>query len=103
MRFPNEPPPWHSPWWGPVEWIVPMLVLVLLVGVAVWVILRVTSRPPASVVTSRPALDTAIDRARLRYASGEIDRDAFLQITQDLSVPGLVIGRPQDDPSAPPG
>jgi uncharacterized membrane protein len=102
MRFPNEPPTWHSPWWGPMEWIIPMLILVLLVGLAVWVILRVTSRPLASVATTRPALDTAIDRARLRYASGEIDREVFLQISQDLSAPGSAIGRP-DDPSAPSG
>lgn len=107
MRFPDRPPMWHHQWWSSPEWIFPMLILVLLLGVAVWAIIRMSDRNrlvPASAAKA-PGMDTAIEHARLRYAGGEIDRETFLQLSRDLTAPGEAAGEaaggPATDPTAP--
>jgi hypothetical protein len=105
MRFPNRPDMWHHPWWASFEWIIPMLMLALLVGLVVWTILRLSdrNRPVASSLPTPGGIDQAIVRARLRYAGGEIDRETFVQISHDLSPPGETAAGPETDPAAPAG
>jgi len=49
-----------------------------VIGLIVWGVARFTGQRPSDT-------DSAIDVARRRYASGEISRDEFEQIRQDLA------------------
>jgi len=62
------------------------LLVVLVVAAVRWFVGE--RRPPAtSANTGQSPIDDALAIARTRYARGEIDRDAFLRITEDLSTP----------------
>jgi uncharacterized membrane protein len=81
----------NHPWWGFIGWVVPMLLIVGLVAVAVWMVARTTrERPQAAVALPAappappPAGDAAMEHARRRYAQGEIGREEYLQIANDL-------------------
>jgi putative membrane protein len=88
-RF-NPPfdPRFHEPWWhGFLGWFIPFLIVVLLVGLAVWAILRVTGPGRLALASggtaTRPG-NGALDLVRARYARGEISRDEFIQLSADL-------------------
>jgi putative membrane protein len=76
----------HHGW----EWFgfVPLILWAVLIGVAIWAILRFTShRGPA--VTAGPTVppvrpDNALEEVRLRYARGEMSREEFVQRAADL-------------------
>jgi hypothetical protein len=59
----------------------------------VWAVLRLTSQGPARsggqplAVPPQGGVDAALQHARYRYARGEIDRDEFLLISNDLGAP----------------
>ena len=63
-----------------------LLVLVVL-AVAGLVVYLVRSRTPHTPAPATPATagNEALELARLRYARGEIDRDAFLQLSHNLA------------------
>ena len=52
-----------------------LLIWVLLIGLAVWVVWRLTSTRPAS--GSMPSGETAEDVLRRRFAAGEIDAEEY--------------------------
>ena len=89
-RFPPLEPRWSEPWWhGFLGWLVPVLFIALLAGLAVWAILRVTgpirlASGPAGAWTPTVGADSALDLVRTRYARGEISRDEFVQLSSDL-------------------
>jgi putative membrane protein len=94
---PYEGPMGHAPWWVPFQGIVPILLLIVLVAVVVWAVLRTTrQRPVTAMPAGAPRVDAALEHARMRYAQGEIDRDQFQRIAQDLS--GAEPGGPAADP-----
>jgi putative membrane protein len=68
--------------------LVPLILSAVLIGVAIWAVLRLTSRR-ASVTTTAPfpagpRPDAALEEVRLRYARGEMTREEFVQRTRDL-------------------
>ena len=76
----------------------------LFIGVLVWALLRLMSHdhhavgpttPPAGPWTPR---DDALNVARLRYARGELDREEYFRVVEDLTG----TPRPQDPPPVPP-
>jgi hypothetical protein len=88
----------------------PLLMIGLVAALVVWAVTRMTRERPASIpapippfpspgVLSPPApgLDTALERARMRYAGGEIDREEFLQVSRDL---GAATGPREEVPDA---
>jgi putative membrane protein len=86
-------------WWGFFGNIVPMLFFLVLVGLAVWAIMRLTARgsvpgspPTAGAPIAR--LDAALEEVRIRYARGEIDREEFVQRSRDLGVIDPGAGQP---------
>ncbi|MFA5890807.1 MAG: SHOCT domain-containing protein [Actinomycetota bacterium] len=94
-RYPRQMPH-HDAWGGPdTLWVVLMVVLIAaFVGVLVWMVAnaRSKSRPASAAVLPPPpppALrsDGALEHARMRYARGEISREEFLQVVQDLGGP----------------
>lgn len=84
-----------------------MLILVALIGVAVYVAVRLANRRPAAPVPPpgfQPATppitfgrDPALEQVRLRYARGELNRDDYLRVIGDLGGPP-----PPDAPAATP-
>jgi len=91
-------------WWF-LGGLVPFLLLLALVGLAVWAILRATPRgsavfaaPSAGAAAVRP--DAALEELRLRYARGEMSREEFLQRSQDLGGFGPAAGEPGPSGSA---
>lgn len=86
----------HHGWWW-VGGLVPFLLLLALIGLAVWVVLRMTSRGSglfpaggAAAAVARP--DGALEEVRLRYARGEMSREEFLQRSEDLGGLGPTAG-----------
>jgi putative membrane protein len=74
----------------PLGWVLMFLLIALLVILAVWIVHRFTrARPGAPVLATAtgPRADDALTTVRMRYARGEIDRDAFLRINADLGGP----------------
>ena len=83
----------HGAWWGILH-LLPFLILLVLIGVGIWAVLRITSRPvPLSAgigPASLPPRDTALEELRIRYARGELEREDFAQRMRDLG--GTEIG-----------
>jgi uncharacterized membrane protein len=94
--FPHSEPPFHTDPWS-IERLVPILLVLILIGVVIWAVVRLTRQPRALAAgaavppsLSPPATaDPALVLVRQRYAQGELDRDTFLQTLRDLS-PGSV-------------
>ncbi len=84
MRF--DPGYYHNGFW--FFGLLSFLMFLVLVGVAVWAVLRFSSRPSAHSIGSRPMppmpRDPALEELRIRYARGELDREEFLQRSRDL-------------------
>jgi putative membrane protein len=87
----------HRPglWWESLGIILPTLLLLILIGIMVWAVLRVSNRMPANAVPAAP--DVALQEVRLRYARGEMNRDEFVQRLRDLGGRDL----PPGDPAPP--
>jgi putative membrane protein len=86
-------------WFG----LLPLIFWAVLIAVAIWGILRLTSHRPvpamagAAPVPPRPRPDGALEEVRLRYARGEMSREEFVQRTRDLGG-----AEPGPDPSTGP-
>jgi hypothetical protein len=86
------PDMFDRPWWDGFGWLMPLLMLLVVAGVTVWVVARLTSerRPaagPAPALVPPAPVDAALDRARMRYASGEMPREEFVRLSRDLGAP----------------
>ena len=89
----------HDAWWQDGLHLLPLLLLVVLIGVIVWGVLRLSSagalatagagsRPGAPVTPAGPPpRDQALEALRVRYARGELDRTDFLERSADLGGP----------------
>jgi putative membrane protein len=82
----------HGWWWHFFGALIPLLFFALLIGLIVWVVLRLSGRGfgPAAMATVptgavAPRRDPAIEEVRLRYARGEMSREEFVQRSLDLS------------------
>jgi putative membrane protein len=70
--------------------LLPLILWAILIGVAIWGVLRITSRravlvPAASApVAMAPRPDGALEEVRLGYARGEMSREEFVQRSKDL-------------------
>jgi hypothetical protein len=90
----------HDAWWGFTH-VVPFLMFLVLLGVAIWAVLRFTSRPLAAgasgvahvpvgtAAVAPPARDAAMEELRIRYARGDLGRDDFSQRMRDLGYPDI--------------
>jgi putative membrane protein len=105
MRF--DPSYTHHGFW--LFGVIPFLMFLVLVAVAVWAVLRLSSRPAGPAAfgprTAPPMpRDPAVEELRVRYARGELDREEFLQRSRDLG--GSDVGTaapPGGSPPAPAG
>ena len=102
--MPQGTPGWgpyvqHDAWWQSGAHLLPLLLLVVLIGVIVWGVRRLSStgalafagggtRPGApGTPTGPPPRDEALEALRVRYARGELDRTDFLERSADLGGP----------------
>ena len=91
-RFhPPLDPRFGDPWWhGYLGWLIPLLVFVVLVGLSVWAVTRLTGSGRLALASSPAPVrrnDSALELVRGRYARGEISRDEFAQLSSDLGAP----------------
>jgi uncharacterized membrane protein len=103
------PGPWSGPfvhevhhgwfWFGS---LMPILFLAVVAGLVVWVVLHTTRRPPAPAVAGgwapRFGPDPAIEEARIRYARGELSREDYLRVSEDLAPGGPATPPPPETP-----
>jgi putative membrane protein len=92
--------PWgHGAAWGAGGWLMGIGMIVILVTVVLLVVYLVRSTttqqtqthppayyaaPPVHPATEQRAMESARDIVQRRYASGEIDREEYLQKLKDL-------------------
>jgi putative membrane protein len=92
----------HGWWWALFGGLLPALLLIGLIGVAVWAVLRLTGGGPGAIrgwaAPAMPRPDGVLEEVRLRYARGEIGREEFLQRMTDLGATG-----PGETPPRPAG
>jgi uncharacterized membrane protein len=77
-------------WFGAGWPILGIAMFLILIGVLVWAVLRIThaeARPALAGGGPMPRPDGALDEVRLRYARGEMTRDEFVQRFEDLGGP----------------
>jgi putative membrane protein len=101
---PDGPDVLHHGWLWPIGPLILLLFFVVIVGVAIWAVVRLSSRPVAGppmpfAVPRGSGVDAALDLVRTRYARGEIGRDEFLQLSTDL---GASLGSAWSSPAPPP-
>ena len=99
--MPQGTPGWgpyvqHDAWWQSGAHLLPLLLLVVLIGVIVWGVLRLSSTGALAIAgagtgpgapatpTGPPPRDEALEALRVRYARGELDRTDFLERSADL-------------------
>jgi hypothetical protein len=106
--FPHNEPPFQTDPWS-IERLVPILLMLVLIGVVIWAVVRLTRQPRALVsgapvppspspASPPPTTDPALVLVRQRYAQGELDRDTFLQTIRDLSPGGVEAGVTEEPP-----
>lgn len=110
---PGNEPYWHEgtrhvqdDWWGgPLHLIFAVLLLALLVAGAVWLVRRLSpgvtqaAVPAVAGASASPAVDPAVATLRMRYAKGEISRDDFQHVMEDLTgVPASTASWPGSEP-----
>lgn len=84
-RFFGEP----GGWWGFFPRFLPTLLFLVLIGVGIWAVIRVTARERAPIPIAAPfpaaaPRDSALEEVRLLYAKGDISREEFVQRSRDL-------------------
>lgn len=67
--------------WMTLGWVLGIVLLVLAVVAIVWIARRRPSGPSAGHAQSR---SDALEQAGVRYARGEIDRETYITIRDDL-------------------
>jgi uncharacterized membrane protein len=76
-----------------------IMLFALFIGLLVWALMRLMSHdhrlPHASVTGPWQPRDEALNAARMRYARGELDREEYFRVVEDLTG----IPRPVEPPS----
>ena len=104
--MPQAGPGWgpyvqHDAWWQGGLHLLPLLLLIVLIGVIVWGVLRLSSTGALAIAGNRPGApatppgppfrehpqDQAMHELRVRYARGELDRSDFIERSADLGGP----------------
>jgi putative membrane protein len=78
----------HAEGWVVLFHLFSLVLFLVLIGVIVWAVLRMTShRMPAGSPAGPHQRDPALVELRIRYARGELGRDEFIQRASDLGNP----------------
>jgi putative membrane protein len=81
----------HGGWyWGPH--VFTLIVFAVLIALAVWLVMssrkhHTVQHPMMPIAPPPPAMDPALQEARMRYARGELSREDYLRIAEDLAGP----------------
>ncbi|MGZ5290041.1 MAG: SHOCT domain-containing protein [Actinomycetota bacterium] len=78
--------PMHeTAWWSSWQGAVVICLLLVVAGLLIWLIVRSRETPTGGSARAGHGDDEAVALARMRYARGELDRDGFARIMQDLT------------------
>jgi len=84
-----------------VAWIF-LILFALLVGVAIFALIKVARRQPGATAPAIPAVspaDPALQELRARYARGDMGREEFLQRSADLGYANPAVAIPPPPPA----
>ena len=97
MWRPDGPYMHDTAWWSTWPGALMIGLMVLIAGLLIWLVMRSRNAPGTTSAGPAPAAreDDAVAQARMRYARGELDREGFTQVMQDLT------GRPPAMAAAP--
>lgn len=96
-------PGWHLGGFGVLGGLFGIVLFALFISLLVWAVIRLmqvdhrphTGGPP--VAGPWGPRDSALEAARIRYARGELDRDQYFRVVEDLTG----IPRPAEPPAPP--
>lgn len=95
--------PMHeTAWWSSSQGAVVICLMLLIAGLLNWLLVR--SREAAAGCPARGSWhgdDEAVALVRMRYARGELDRDGFDRIVQDLTGRSPAIAEHAEPPATP--
>jgi putative membrane protein len=77
----------HRSFWGPEVFhgILQLVFLIAIIALVVWVVMQLRHGPAGrGSPPPPPGPDPALERVRMRYASGEITREEFEHLSEDL-------------------
>jgi uncharacterized membrane protein len=78
-----------------------IMLFALFIGLLVWALMRLMSHdhrlPHTSVTGPWQPRDEALNAARMRYARGELDREEYFRVVEDLTG----VPRPVEEPPSP--
>jgi uncharacterized membrane protein len=84
--------------WHILGGILPVLLFLILIGVGIWAIVRVTSANRAQFAGAATAPmhrpDPALEELRLKYARGDMSREEFVARSRDLGAMVPEAGEP---------
>ncbi len=66
--------PWHIGYWNPFLWIMPIIVIGLIL-LGFWYLVG---------ANGRTSIDSAVETLRKRYASGELSKEEYYRMLEDL-------------------
>jgi uncharacterized membrane protein len=92
--------PVHDGWYWGLHILFSILLFAALIAFIVWVATTLrhshtTAAPAAPQAPAARSVEVALHEARMRYARGEMTREQFLQISNDLAGGGSPVAPPQ--------
>ena len=79
----------HGYWYGPLGWIgmiIGLVFWIILVGGVIWLVVWAVRRSGrGTYVNSSSPVQSAKEIAQMRYARGEITREQYQQLLEDLN------------------
>src|SRR6476619_4422274 len=94
----------HGAWWGILH-LLPFVMVLVLIGVGLWAVLRITSGPVALSAGGGPAplppCDTAVEELRIGYSRGELEREDYAQRMRELGGADIGDRASRVDPPSP--
>ncbi len=74
-----------SAWWSTWQGALMIGLMLVIAGLLIWLVARSRTHPGPSSSAAPGGHDDAVAQARVRYARGELDRDAYVQLIRDLT------------------
>jgi len=91
----------ETAWWSSWQGAIVIGLLLLIAGLLIWLIVRSREAAAGGSPRGGQSDDEAVALVRMRYARGELDREGFNRIVQDLTGRPRVIAERSEPPEPP--